>query len=214
MSINMKLIDSISDAFRNYFENGLKFIIKDGAYVIEGTQSTINRFDDPIEEVKAKKWFDDIWLYIKIRLVWGDEQKKVNHPAISISISFFLETATNCLDQLFRAEWDSYDNLSGSQHPQPHWHITSNLAMEKTLDDLKGNENELEDPCRIFAELVEEEKKSLLNIHAMHFAMAGRWHETGDYNNDMCDEERIINWMKYLFTHVKTEIEYMKRRTN
>lgn len=210
MSVEHNLIDSISRSFRDYFENGLKFIFKDGAYVVEGTQTTINRFEEPNEAVKAKKWFDDIWFYIKIRFVWCDEAKKIIYP--TISISFFLETAPNCLDQLFRAEWDSYENSSGPQHPQPHWHITSNLAVEKSLEDLRGNDDEVDDPCCIFADLVKEEKKKLLKIHTMHFAMAGQWHETGDYKNDMHDANSIINWMKFLFTHVKTEIGYMKKK--
>ena len=210
MKTGTELVDSISRAFRDYFDNGLKFILKDGAFVIEGTQPTINRFENPTEEVKAKNWFDDIWIYIKIKQIWGDEKKKVSYP--TISISFFHETAPNCLDQLFRAEWDSYENISTTQHPQPHWHITSNLAVEKSLEDLKGDENDIEDPFRMFADLVAEEKKSLLNIHTMHFAMAGKWHKTGNYINDMGDAETIINWMKHLFTHVRAEIEYMKKR--
>jgi len=208
MNANPKLVESISREFRDYFENGLKFILKDGAYVNEGTQPTINRFDEPVEEVKAKKWYDNIWFFIKIRFIWDDENKKRCYPAISIS--FFLETANNCLDQLFRAEWDSYKNLSSLQHPQPHWHITPNLAIEKSFEDLRGKDDD--DPFKVFAEMVEEDKKNLLKIHLMHFAMGGKWYETGEFINEMTDTGIIINWMKYLFTHIKTEIEYLKKK--
>ena len=212
MKTDYQLIKSISCAFKHYFENGLKFILKDGAYVVEGTHSTINRFDNPIEKVKAKKWFDDMWIFIKIKFVRGDNTKEKYFP--TISISFFLETSENCLDQLFRAEWDCYENVSTSQHPQPHWHITSALAVEKSLEDLVSDNVEVDDPFKVFADLVEEEKKNLLKLHTMHFAMTGQWHENGNFINEIHESHVIINWMKYLFSHVRNEIEYMKKEFN
>lgn len=207
MKPSKTLIESISQSFRDYFENGLKFIRKGNTYIIEGTENTINRFDVPPEEVKAKKWFDDIWFFIKIKPL-SDEN--CNHYS-NISISFFIETSPHCLNQLFRAEWDNY-KISENQHPQPHWHITSSLPLEKSFDELIDDTGNTEDSFNIFAELFKDENKNILGLHKMHFAMTGQWHENGIFVNKISEIDQIINWMKYLFSHVRSEIEYMKKK--
>ena len=88
---------------------------------------------------------------------------------------------------LFRAEWDNYDDNIRT-HPQPHWHITSTLAVEKTIEEFKEEDNDY----GAFAELFEEEKRDLLNIPAMHFAMAGPWIYTGARQILMNEEEQVI----------------------
>lgn len=199
------LINKLQNAFKDYFDGGLHFRRKDNAYIVEGTDVAINRYDIPREEVKVKYWFSNIWFYIKIEILRGmaDESEQ----RCNISISFFQESIKGQKDQLFRAEWDNYDDNIRT-HPQPHWHITSTLAVEKTIEEFKEEDNDY----GAFAELFEEEKRDLLNIPAMHFAMAGSWIYTGARQILMNEEEQVIQWMTNLFDHVKAEIDYLKQR--
>lgn len=199
------LINKLQNAFKDYFEGGLHFRRKDNAYIVEGTDVAINRYDIPREVVKVKYWFSNIWFYIKIEILRGmaDESEQ----RCNISISFFQESIKGQKDQLFRAEWDNYDDNIRT-HPQPHWHITSTLAVEKTIEEFKEEDNDY----GAFAELFEEEKRDLLNIPAMHFAMAGPWIYTGARQILMNEEEQVIQWMTNLFDHVKAEIDYLKQR--
>ena len=203
------LIAQIEKTFEKYFEGGLRFVRKDNAYVVQGTEYAINRFEDPGERVKVKHWYSDIWIYVRIHYeVIPFENKRRSCDVLPfISISFFQKTG-NVINQLFRAEWDSYVQVSELKHPQPHWHITSNLAVERTLDDLKN----VDDDINLFAELFKEEKKDLLNMHSMHFAMAGSWFKDGEMKLEISSEEQIVNWMKYLFAHVHNEIDYMLKQ--
>lgn len=207
MKTSSDIIKKIQQAFSDYFEDGLYFNrVSHNIYVNQGSANAINKFDIPAEEVKVKYWFDDIWFCIKISFMNDKDDKKL---IPFISISFFQETGKDQKDQMFRAEWDNYID-DNSKHPQPHWHITSTLAVEKSIEDLK-KEGDNNDEANIFAELLKEEKKDLLNMPAFHFAMGGNWINDGDMITKLSDETQIISWIKNLFQHVRSEIEYIKK---
>lgn len=208
MKAAITLIDKIQKTFKDYFDEGLYFHSESyNVFVNDGSVYAKHKFDIPIEEVKVKHWFDDIWFFIKISFMSDKENKKL---IPFISISFFQETGNDQKDQMFRAEWDNYLDCNTKKHPQPHWHITSTLAVEKSIEDLI-NENDENDPANIFAELIMNEKKDLLNIPAFHFAMGGDWIKDGNMITKLSDDDQIVLWMKYLFQHVRYEIEYIKR---
>lgn len=202
----LTLINKLEKALKNYFEGGLYFTRKGNAFVVSGTEDAVNRYSLPYEKVKVKYWFSDIWIFIRIESLQGDEKKPFQR--CNISISFFQESVQGQKDQLFRAEWDNYEDDSVRKHPQPHWHITSTLAVEKTIDDFKNEDNDY----GVFAELLEEQKRDLLNIPEMHFAMAGPWINTGDRQLFINEEDQVVCWMKNLFNHVRDEIDYLKQR--
>lgn len=200
------LILKIEKAFKDYFDGGLTFTSQSNfCYVVQGTEYAINRFDIPSERVKVKHWYSDIWIYVKIQFQAQREKGKDCILLPFVSISFFQKNGGD-VNQMFRAEWDSF--IGEATHPQPHWHITSNLALEKALEDLQNPQNE-HDEANIFADLFSSEKKDLLNIHSMHFAMAGSWIKDGKMVSSLSNDEQIIDWMKYLFEHVHTEIDYI-----
>lgn len=207
MKAGITLIDKIQNAFKEYFKEGLYFHKESSCiFVNDGSEYATNKFDIPAENVKVKHWFNDIWFFIKISFMNDKENKNV---IPFISISFFQETG-NKKNQMFRAEWDNYWGRNTEKHPQPHWHITSTLPIEKSIEDLI-NENDENDPANMFVDLLRDEKKDLLNIPAFHFAMGGDWIKDGNMITKLSNDDQIISWMKYLFQHVRSEIEYIKK---
>ncbi|MEA4967663.1 MAG: hypothetical protein VB048_06050, partial [Bacteroidaceae bacterium] len=103
-------------------------------YRNEGTSLALNRFDTPQEKVKVLKWFDDYWIFLELRGISNINEtikKLENHINISLCV-FQGETSDEDKYQLFRAEWDDFCNPD-EIHSQPHWHITSSQALEKTF---------------------------------------------------------------------------------
>ena len=165
--------------------------------VSQGTREALNRSDTKKTYVTATHWFDDFWFYVNVSVRKGEDGLS-DLPFVSIS---FFQESDGELKQLFRAEWDNYNELA---HPQPHWHITSN--REESFDDLK--EQEALDKDSPFAELMAESKK--LDLPAMHFAMAGNWHEgkKTEMITSYTEAQQMANWMNNLFDHVRVELAY------
>ena len=46
-----------------------------------------------------------------------------------------------------------------------------------------------------------------INLDKMHFAMSGSWPTNGDMRNKN-DETGLVDWMIYLFRHVREELIY------
>jgi hypothetical protein len=103
--------------------------------------------------------------------------------------------------QLFRAEWDSYSNPE-EKHPQPHWHITSSQAIEKTLREY-ANDFEQYD----FASLLEAEKGKIIDVKRIHFAMNGNWHSDGCHIHNLNNEQQMVKWLQGVLSHLRTELE-------
>ena len=162
------LAERLQDFMNNFVakqiisEDFVHFERLDNMIFNQGTRYALNRSNTVKTYVKVTHWFDVFWFYVNIRVL-RDEDAITELPFVSVS--FFQESGEN-FNQLFRAEWDNYEQKS---HPQPHWHIISNndVGFESFDEsgDLKDNP---------FLELEEDRQK--VDFPKIHFAMAGSWH--------------------------------------
>lgn len=195
-SVQLQIEDHLNGRFCK--EVNAHFTVTPGCIVSQGSVDAINSFDNDREEVKVTPWFDDYFFYIKITFE-PDTRRHINP---FISVSFFQESG-GMIKQLFRAEWDSYPRSGGYDHPQPHWHFTAQLSDKNSFSDLDKEEDE-----GLFDELAGNSKS--INLDRMHFAMAGEWLVDGNMLG-MADEKTLIDWLIYLFVHVREELVYKER---
>lgn len=198
------VIKKINTACRFFFNESLFFLHRCSAnrFIITGDKKSKarNNNSNQSEEVNVIKWFDDFWVYIEIEFV--------DHTTF-ISLSVFQgEENDNIKHQLFRAEWDDYNN-NEEKHPQPHWHITSNQAIEKTFEEIARIED-----SDTFANLLIEEKSKIININKIHFAMIGNWINNETHIHSINSEEKVIKWFQGLLSHLKEELNYVKLGAN
>jgi len=192
-----KYIDSIQDALKPYISN-VKFVKEGGlTWVIECERKAINRFDESNEnkEVNVKHLFDDFWTYIKI------EFKKMDETYIPhLSVSFFYNSVDfGELHQICRAEWDGYTD--SNVHEQPHWHITSNLPIERLIKDLTQD-------CDL--DFVEDILQSSPRVEKAHFSMCHSLDGGNGY--DITDCKVAKKWISFLMAHAIRELEYITEK--
>jgi hypothetical protein len=162
----------------------------------DNTSKAINNYGSLREEVSVIKWFDDYWIY-------GDIRFENEDSFISVSI-FQGHDNDDIKHQLFRAEWDDY-NDNQNKHPQPHWHITSNQAIENTFVEIAS----LED-SDTFVSILKEEKLKVVDVNKFHFAMIGNWMNEETHIHPLNNETKIIKWFQGLLSHIKVQLEYVK----
>ena len=192
------LQERIGDQLLNRFCNkvaDVHFSVNYSQIESQGEVSAVNDFGPMRMEVKATPWFSEYWFYILIQ--FHAEKNKLVKPYASIS---FFQMIDDGLKQLFRAEWDSYPEITGYNHPQPHWHFTAHLSDKTSFSDLDDVEEEGE-----FNQLLGNSKT--IKLDRMHFAMSGNWLSDGDMLNNN-DETALVDWMINLFTHVREELVY------
>lgn len=203
MSNSTELIELINKDCKSFFQHSFfrleKYSIQSHNslfYRTQGTSTAINRIKSDSEEIKVLPWFDDIWFFMELRLIGGN-------TFISISIFQGMESDPT-KQQLFRAEWDDYNNQS-DMHPQPHWHITSGHSIQENFKEYaaKNAEN------NSFATFERESTKSI-DIKKMHFAMNGNWQNDGNHAHPIDDNIKIVRWLQGLLSHIRFEIEYVK----
>lgn len=167
------------------------------------TSKAINHNKNSNEEINVVKWFDDFWVYIEITFNQAD--KKTINTFFTLSV-FEGSNQDNIKNQLFRAEWDTYnDNLI---HPQPHWHFYSYGLIENIVKDF-GDIIDKEQSG--FIELINEEKSKGININKIHFAMSALWDTKIDgHIHSITDDNKLLNWYQGLMSHIKTQLEYVK----
>jgi hypothetical protein len=201
-----KLIEDINKSCKISINNAFR-LVRDNTfhYTLEGTSFAVNRFEPSPESVKVLKWFDDFWLFLEIK--FREKNKNVKRKITSqtntfISLSVFQgEDTNNEKYQLFRAEWDDYNNTD-EKHAQPHWHITSNQAIESTFAqyaDVFGKQE--------FLQLLESEKQKVIDVRKIHFAMNGNWQAGTNHIHQINDEQQIVNWLQGLLAHIRTELD-------
>lgn len=197
-----KVIKEINKSCKNFFTESTFDLRLDrnNRFVIAGVSKAINNYKNTQNEVDVIKWFDDFWLYIDISF----EKSENSIPNAFISLSVFQgDYADNTKNQLFRAEWDNFDN--NDIHPQPHWHIYSNHSFESFNEFVQKND---EDDG--FVNIINEEKSKAIDLKKMHFAMNGNWDTNGSHIHKIRDENTIINWFPGLLGHIKSQLEYVK----
>ncbi|MFV8359069.1 hypothetical protein [Flavobacterium sp. LS1P3] len=162
----------------------------------DNTSKAINNYNNSLEEINVIKWFGDFWIYIIIKF---EDQNTF------ISLSVFQGLGNdNRKNQLFRAEWDDYNNAS-EKHPQPHWHITSNQAIENTFDEYANSFQE-----EGFMAILKEEKSKIIDVNRIHFAMNGNWINDEKDVHVLNNELKIVKWFQGLLAHIKVQLEYAK----
>jgi len=172
-------------------------------YVIDGTSYAVNNQ----ELVKVLNWFDDFWLFLEITFNLNKKSvgKKIElqkHTLISLSV-FQGKDSDDRKCQLFRAEWDDYNNPN-EKHAQPHWHITSSQAIENTFDEY-ANVFEEQD----FLQVLESEKQKVFDVKKIHFAMNGDWQNNRTHVHKMESEQQIVRWLQGVLTHLRIELEIL-----
>ena len=172
-------------------------------FKIEGTSFAINRYDS--EPVKVLRWFNDFWVYLEVRFInekSKDGNKKINliHTYISLSI-YQGKDDDQRKNQLFRAEWDDLNNLE-EKHSQPHWHITSSQAIERTMEEYSNHFDNGD-----FVSLFDEVNSSIFDVKKIHFAMNGNWQENKSHVHQIKNSEQVSTWLKGLLTHIRIELE-------
>lgn len=194
------LIDEINKTCRFFFAESTFFLQPSSAnrFKISGSNSSkaINTNKNSKEEITVIKWFQNFWVYVDIRF-------ENNNTFISISI--FQGDDKNDKNQLFRAEWDDYNNHD-EKHPQPHWHITSNQAIENTFKEYTDNfENE------DFIAVLKAEKSRVIDVNKIHFAMNGNWINDQTHFHSINDKDKMVKWFQGLFSNMKIQLEYVSK---
>ena len=204
-----ELIKSINTGCKSLFDNPFKLEAYTGnhnttVFRIEGTSSALNRFEIPYEPVKVIHWFKDFWLFLEIKFTFSidiKKRKKTDQIYTYISLSIFQgEESDEMKYQLFRAEWDDFCNPN-EKHSQPHWHLTSNQAIEKTFEDYSST---FEDDG--FISLLQEVKTKVIDVNKIHFAMNGNWQNNETHIHNIDDEVKILKWLRGVLNHIRTEL--------
>jgi len=200
-----KIIDRLNRVGNNYIDSTFNLSPKEAlTYVINGKNISTarNKKKNISQPVNVLKWFDDFWLYLEIRFLLSKSgnKKKKTIPNIFFTLSVFQGKAEEDKIQLFRAEWDNYEDLS-DMHPQPHWHIYT--------------QREIEDPSESF-DATEENFKGFIkgdiqtvSIDKFHFAMNGQWSNNNSDVHRVEIESDLINWFEGVLNHLKKELEYI-----
>lgn len=194
---------------KDYFGNSFHFYQSAYLFIAKSASmsSAINNRKNDAQKINAINWFDDLWLFIEIKFI-PKVSKKRNIPNIFFSLSVFQgEISDEKKLQLFRAEWDNYDE-SNDKHPQPHWHIYSKkdyVIAENFID-------EIEQVANPFNKFIEDGRNKVLNTDRFHFAMNGQWADNKTDVHSISVHSDLINWFKGLLNHLKKELEYVKEK--
>jgi len=202
------IITEICKASKNYFPESSFYMAKENffKYYSSGNNTTkaVNHYKNSNEEINVVKWFDDFWVYLELNV------KPINRTNINTSITLSVfqgDSQDNIKYQLFRAEWDTYND--NKIHPQPHWHFYSNSVVDNiALQFVDIVDKEKSD----FLSMLSSEKPKCIEINKMHFAMRALWDinpESGHIHK-ITQETDFINWYKGLLSHIKTQLEFAK----
>ena len=174
-----------------------------------GNVKAVNRLDgDADSEVDVCHWFNNYYLYVEIKFVFDSRVPKGKRKAdivitqCSISISVFKSLSKKII-QLFRAEWDDYDN-GQICHPQPHWHITSDTSVANTFNEYAKEFGE-----DGFMTLLKPEKEQIASLKKFHFAMKGKWEDGMTHSTSIESSKQASDWFSGLLSSIRTELEYI-----
>ncbi|ULB35442.1 hypothetical protein [Proteiniphilum propionicum] len=208
MSDYLGIIKEINKECKVLFLENFKLVPEKGhhnifVYKIEGSSIALNRYNS--EPVKVLKWFKNFWLYIEVKFIvkkskQGNKTIETIHTNISISI-YQGNDNDEMKIQLFRAEWDDM-NDPNEKHSQPHWHITSSQAIEKTFEEYSVHLDNGE-----FISLLENVKAKIIDVKSIHFAMNGNWQEDQTHIHSIKSAVQISKWLRGFLHHIRIELE-------
>lgn len=171
-------------------------------YIINGSPNSIalNQFKNDSSKINVVKWFDKAWVYSTIEF---NKIEPLKIQIFSFSV-FWGEENDSKKKQLFRAEWDFYDE--NDKHPQPHWHFYGNsqVGFDESFADLVEREEERS----VIKELLEEKTTELFPIEKFHFAMNAKWSEKLGHIHDYDNVEEFISWFDGLLGHIRDQMSY------
>jgi len=205
-----EFIQLIRKSLKNSISNSFDLICSKSdalSYVVAGTSSALNRFQNS-EKVNVIQWFDHFWLFLKITFMKEEQNvSKQNEFRINtISLSVFQgKDADEDKYQLFRAEWDDY-NKPDEKHAQPHWHITSSQAIEKTLVKCTENFDEDDFGQQFFLQTLEDEKQKVFDVKKIHFAMNADWQSNESHVHKTEKPQQIVNWLQGMLYYLREEL--------
>lgn len=203
-----KLISELNSKSGIYFDDffNVKVVRRDSSVIAcrnEGRSFALNRFDIPQEKVRVLKWFDNYWIFLEIRCAYNiNEITKSVENYINISLCVFQgEDSDEDKYQLFRAEWDDFCNPN-EIHSQPHWHITSSQALEKTFVSYAIDLDKKD-----FVDFLESEKQRVFDVKKIHFAMNGNWANSETNIHKIDNEEKVLKWWFGILNHLRIELD-------
>jgi len=201
------------------------------SFIISGNDLSpaLNNHNGTPEKINALKWFQEFWIYIEInfkqvvveskfpsrfdksdRQAYFDKLKveylEINNEYFNVIISISVFQGDYQIEtkkQLFRAEWDNYED--NKFHPQPHWHF---YPEKDTTFDIEDNLKEFEtDDNNDFTEV---ETKKEIDLKRMHFAINGQWAQNGVHIHKINDSKLLVNWLSGVLRHIKDQLEKTK----
>ena len=199
------LLSDIEDECRLFFDNSTFHFnqVNFNKWKVIGDYATKARNEDR-GKVDVINWFDDFWIYLEIEF----HRLKEDFPNVFISLSVFQGKPEDQIkDHLFRAEWDNYEG--NEIHPQPHWHFYPVRYSHKIREDFETFIKLVDKEDEGFEAQLGSEATKVIDLKNIHFAMNGRWDLEGSHIHRVKDEKTIIYWLKGLFGHLKSQLEYV-----
>lgn len=207
------IIQELTKIGQNHIANGFalqrignSFTISEDKFRFK-LSTAINIKKNNRNEVKVLNWFEDFWLYVKISYIPVPKPRKRKPvvPQIFFTLSIFQgNNEDNHKTQLFRAEWDNYEDTL-KHHPQPHWHIYTNLK------DVPENFNDyLSSSSDSFEKYIDSDNK-IMRLDKFHFAMNAQWSKNKSDVHRISNCSDLANWFDGLLGHMRKELEYVKR---
>lgn len=220
-----KTIEDIKNTCSDLFESKLVFSSLNTeinrAFVITGNDLSpaLNNHNGTREPINTLKWFNNFWIYIVINFkpivveskFTKDFNKKKYFEIVDsnylkiknqyynviVSISVFQGGyQANEKKQLFRAEWDNFDD--NIIHPQPHWHF---YPEEDVIIDFAMDEKN---------DFMENESLRKIDLKRMHFAMNGQWSQNKTQIHKINDSKVLVNWLVGALRHIKEQLRETK----
>ena len=204
-----KIIKELTKVGKDYFDNSFHFHQIANSFIAKSDfmSSAVNNKKNDAQKVNVLNLFDDLWFYIEVRYIYKNGKKKII-PNIFFSLSVFQgEKSDEKKVQLFRAEWDNYDEPN-DKHPQPHWHVYTKKEDAITEDF----EEKIRKEKDTFNDFLESGKNKIINTDRFHFAMNGQWSDNKPDVHSVSVESDLINWFRGLLNHLKKELQYAKMK--
>ncbi len=205
------IISKLNEIGRDSIDQSFSLIPKSQTLcIISGANLSlaINNRKNEDQQIKVLNLRDDFWVYIGIEFIYKKKKKK-EFPNIFFSLSVFQgDFKDNYKTQLFRAEWDNFENFP-ENHAQPHWHIYPHKYTKKTHDDFEDF-IELQETDKDFNTFVNNDTtKKIVDLKKFHFAMNGQWSEKKTDVHKISEENELIDWFSGILSHIKKELKYI-----